>query len=62
MQETITVPLEVYEELKHKAEILEGIMEEEKITLRELEKIKEAEKSRKFSKEEFYSRHTELKD
>ena len=62
MQETITVPLEEYEELKHKAEILQEIMEEEKLTIQDLEKIKQAEKSRRISKTDFYSRHPELRD
>ena len=62
MQKTVTIPLDEYNKLKHTAEILEDIIEEECLTEEELEKIKSAEQSPKLSKDEFYSKHPELKD
>ena len=61
MQKTITIPLEDYEDLKHKAELLEEIVGEEELTVTELEKIKRAEKTKKISEADFYSKHRELR-
>ena len=62
MQKTVTIPMEEYEDLKHKADILEDIVEEEKLTAEDLGEIKRAEKSKRISEAEFYSRHPELRD
>ncbi len=62
MQKTVTIPLKEYKKLKHTAEILEDIVEEEQLTEQDLDKIKRAEKSVKMSKEDFYSRHPELRN
>ncbi|MBI4175991.1 MAG: hypothetical protein HY518_02205 [Candidatus Aenigmarchaeota archaeon] len=61
MQESVTIPLTEYRELKHKVDMLKEILEEEKLTMEELEDIKRAEKTKRVTKEEFYSRHPELK-
>ena len=62
MQKTVTIPLDEYKKLKHTAELLEDIIEEEHLTEEELDKIKHAEGSGKISKEDFYSRHPTLKE
>ncbi len=62
MQETVTIPLKEYNELKHKAGVLDEIVEEEGLTIVELEKIKMAERSKKMTEEEFYLKHPELRN
>jgi len=62
MQETVTIPLKEYEELKHKAGVLDEIVEEESLTIIEIEKIKLAERSKKLTEEEFYLKHSNLRN
>ena len=61
MEKTVTISMGEYEEIKHKAELLEEIMEEDNLPIEELEKIRKAEISGHMTEQEFYSRHPELK-
>lgn len=61
MAETVTLTMDEYQELKHKAALLEEILEEESLTQAELEKLERAEKSGKMSEAEFFAKHPELR-
>ena len=60
MAETVTLSSEEYRELKHKAELLDEILEEESLTEAELARLKRAEKSDRMSEAAFFAKHPEL--
>ncbi len=62
MTETVTLPKKEYESLKHKAELLDNIIETEELTVDEIKNLEEARLGKSLTEEEFLKKHPELKE
>ncbi len=61
MAETVTITRNEYESLKKKADILNNIVETEKLSLGELKRLERARRGASITEDEFLKRHPELK-
>lgn len=62
MAETITLPKKEYETLKHKAELLDNIIETEGLTNEEIMQLEEARLGKSLTEGEFLKKHPELEE
>ena len=62
MAETIIVPKKEYEALKHKAELLDSIIETEELSAAEVKELEEARLGKSLTEAEFLKKHPELSE
>ncbi len=62
MAKTVTLQKEEYETLKHKAELLDNIIETEGLTEEEIMQLEEARLGKSFTEGEFLKKHPELNE